>query len=89
MQVWGYSDERWDQRVDELEKELESTPDLQENQSRSDELYFLISGLLGKNNLNLLREYTDRIIARYNADVAYYYQKGREDALIEPAETTH
>ena len=80
MQVWEHSDDFLENRVNELEKEYESTRDHLENQQRIDELNFQISGLLGKNNLHILREYTDRLIARFNTDAVYFYRMGREDA---------
>ena len=69
-----------DDRVDELAKEYDESNADPENSRKLDELHFQISGLLGKNNLNLLREYTDWLIARYNTDSAWFYHKGLEDA---------
>lgn len=76
-----------DDRVDELAKEYETANADPENQAKLEELHFQISGLIGKNNLHYLREYTDRLIAQYNAAPEWYYRKGVEDAHGSPLPT--
>ena len=73
-----------ERRVNELEKEYEAANSTPENQEKLEELHFQISGLLGKNNLHYLREYTDRLIAQVNKDPDWFYKKGLEDALKFP-----
>lgn len=63
--------------IDRLEAEYEVSHRNTENESRINELEFQLAGLIGKNNRYLLREYTDRLIARYNTDVEWYYRKLR------------
>jgi hypothetical protein len=69
-----------ERRMNELERTYAANNSDPGNLTRLDELRFQISGLIGKNNLNLLREYTDRLIAQYNTDSDWFYQKGVEDA---------
>ena len=69
-----------ERRVNELEKEYEAANSDPENQEKLEELHFQISGLLGKNNLHYLREYTDLLIAQVNKDPEWFYKKGLEDA---------
>ena len=69
-----------EQRVNDLEKEYETRKLDRDNTQRMEELRAQIAGLIGKNNLNLLREYTDRLIARYNTETDWFYRKGMEDA---------
>ena len=73
-----------ERRVNELEKEYEAANSDPENQTKLEELHFQISGLIGKNNLHYLREYTDRLIAQVNKDPEWFYKKGMEDARIFP-----
>ena len=68
-----------ERRMNELERTYAENNSDPGNLSRLDELRFQISGLIGKNNLNLLREYTDRLIAQYNIEPDWFYQKGMED----------
>lgn len=70
-----------ERRLENLELQYESILDDPENVRQIDELRFKISGLIGKNNLNLLREYTDRLIVLYNIDAGWFYMKGYEDAM--------
>lgn len=70
-----------ERREEELEKEYAAENEDPENLQRLEELHVQISGLLGKNNLNLLREYNDRLIAQYNADTGWFYLRGVEDGL--------
>ena len=76
-------DER-ERRIDELEKEYDAAHSDPENQRELEELYFQLSGLIGKNNLHYLQKYTDRLIARYNIDPGWFYRRGREDARRPP-----
>lgn len=76
-----------ERRVRALEKEYEAASADPENQAKLEELRFQISGLIGKNNLRVLREYTDRLIAQYSIDPEWFYQKGAEDARKLPAQT--
>lgn len=69
-----------ERRINELEKEYETANTDPENQEKLEELHFQISGLIGKNNLHYLREYTDRLIAQVNKDPEWFYKKGLEDA---------
>ena len=69
-----------ERRMNELELAYAANNPDSENLEKLDELRFQISGLIGKNNLNLLREYTDRLIAQYNTEPDWFYQKGVEDA---------
>lgn len=73
-----------ERRVRALEKEYEAASAGPENQAKLEELRFQISGLIGKNNLRVLREYTDRLIAQYSIDPEWFYQKGVEDARKRP-----
>ena len=75
-------DER-ERRIDELEKEYDAAHSDPENQRELEELYFQLSGLIGKNNLRYLQKYTDRLIARYNIDPGWFYRRGREDAAAQ------
>lgn len=68
-----------ERRMDELEKEYEAENADPENEKKLEELHFQLSGLIGKNNFNILREYTDRLIAQYNTEVGWFYKKGFED----------
>ena len=72
--------EKRERRIDELEKEYEAAHSDPENQKKLEELYFQLSGLIGKNNRHYLQKYTDRLIARYNIDPGWFYRKGLEDA---------
>lgn len=67
-------------RVDELSREYEAENADPVNNERLDEVHFQLSGLVGKNHLNLLREYTDRLIAQTSIDPCWFYCKGLEDA---------
>ena len=69
-----------ERRMNELERAYAANNSDQENLEKLDELRFQISGLIGKNNLNLLREFTDRLIAQFNTEPDWFYQKGLEDA---------
>ena len=73
-------DGKEEQRVNALEKEYETRKLDCGNADRMEELRIQIAGLIGKNNLNLLREYTDRLIACYNTEADWFYRKGMEDA---------
>ena len=73
------SDER-ERRIDELEKEYDAVHSDIENQKELEELYFQLSGLIGKNNRHYLQKYTDRLIVRYNIDPGWFYRRGLEDA---------
>lgn len=75
----GPDGEQLEQRLTELEREYDSKRD-PVNDLRLEELNFYLSGLLGRNNLHYLREYADLLIARYNTDPGWFYQKGYEDA---------
>lgn len=68
-----------EKRLNELEREYDSKRD-PANDLRLEELNFYLSGLLGRNNLHYLREYADLLIARYNTDAGWFYNKGYEDA---------
>ncbi|HEX3027104.1 MAG TPA: hypothetical protein VHR42_07750 [Clostridia bacterium] len=68
-----------EKRLNELEREYDSKRD-PVNDLRLEELNFYLSGLLGRNNLHYLREYADLLIARYNTDAGWFYNKGYEDA---------
>ncbi|HEX3025947.1 MAG TPA: hypothetical protein VHR42_01780 [Clostridia bacterium] len=68
-----------EKRLTELEREYDSKRD-PANELRLEQLNFYLSGLLGRNNLHYLREYADLLIARYNIDAGWFYQKGYEDA---------
>ena len=72
--------EKWERRIDGLEQEYDASHSDPENQAELEELYFQLSGLIGKNNLRYLQKYTDRLIARYNIDPGWFYRRGREDA---------
>lgn len=80
MQEWKKGSAVWERRVNELEKEYEAANEDPENQAKLEELHFQLSGLIGKNNLRYLREYTDRLIAQYNTAPEWFYRKGAEDA---------
>lgn len=69
-----------ERRVNELEKEYAAANSDPENQEKLEELHSQISGLIGKNNLQYLREYTDRLVAQVNEDPDWFYRKGLEDA---------
>ena len=69
-----------ERRMNELERAYAANNSDPENLEKLDELRFQISGLIGKNNLNLLREFTDRLIAQYNTEPDWFYQSGIEDA---------
>lgn len=73
-----------ERHMNELEKEYEAANADPENTERLEELRFQVSGLIGKNNLNILREYTDRLIAQYNTEPDWFYKKGLEDACKLP-----
>lgn len=77
-----------ERRVNELEKEYEAANSDPENQVKLEELHFQISGLIGKNNLHYLREYTDRLITQYSIDPGWFYKKGMEDARKFPHQTS-
>ncbi|HEX3025648.1 MAG TPA: hypothetical protein VHR42_00235 [Clostridia bacterium] len=74
------SDTLLEKRLNELEREYDSKRD-PVNDLRLEELNFYLSGLLGRNSLHYLREYADLLIARYNTDAGWFYNKGYEDAF--------
>lgn len=78
-----------ERREEELEKEYETENKNPENLERLDKLRIQISGLLGKDNLNLLREYTDRLIECCNADTGWFYLKGLEDGRRKRRQTAN
>lgn len=67
-----------EQHLAEIEKEYEEKHTDPENLKKLDELRFQISGLIGKNNLNYLREYTDRLVAQFNKDCDWFYPQRAE-----------
>ena len=79
--------EKWERRIDRLEKEYDASHSDPENQAELEDLYLQLSGLIGKNNLRYLQKYTDRPIARYNVDPGRFYRRGREDAAAQPQAT--
>jgi hypothetical protein len=70
----------FESRVNTLEKEYEAATFGDVEAGQIDELFFKLSGLIGRNNLTFLREYTDRLIAHYNNDPGWFYRQGFEDA---------
>lgn len=80
MQMLGsFSPAETERRMAELETAYDAAHADPTNTARLEELRFRLAGLIGRNNLNILREYTDRLIAQYNRDCDWFYQKGRED----------
>jgi hypothetical protein len=74
-------DLRREKRVNELEKEYREKHIDPKNAELIDDLGFKISGLIGKNNRHFLRKYTDLMIAHYNIDPEWFYDKGYRDGL--------
>lgn len=68
-----------EQHLAEIEKEYEEKHADPENLKKLDDLRVQISGMIGKNNLNYLREYTDRLVAQFNKDCDWFYRKGLEE----------
>lgn len=77
-----------ERRINDLEKEYEAANTDPKNRAKLEELHFQIPGLLGKNNLHYLREYTDRLIAQVNKDPEWFYKKGMEDTRKLPHPTS-
>jgi hypothetical protein len=76
-------DLRREKRVNELEKEYREKHIDPKNAELIDDLGFKISGLIGKNNRHFVRKYRDLLIAHYNTDPEWFYEKGYEDGLRE------
>jgi len=72
-------DLRREKRVNELEKEYREKHI--DHAELIDDLYSALSRLIRTNNLRLLRQYRDFLIAQYNIDPEWFYEKGYEDGL--------
>lgn len=81
MQMLGsFSSAETERRMAGLEAAYDAAHADPANAARLEELRFQIAGLIGRNNLHILREYTDRLIVQYNKDCDWFYQEGQEDA---------
>jgi hypothetical protein len=74
-------DLRREKQVKELEKEYREKHI--DHADLIDDLNFELSRLIGTRHLRLLRQYTDFLIAHYNVDVEWFYEKGYEDGLAD------
>ena len=68
-------------RLAELETEYISGPEHAEFSKKEKELISELSNRLGKDYARLLREYTELLTLRNDADAAWFYRKGFDDSL--------
>jgi hypothetical protein len=61
------------------EEKLNVKRDAASVKEAAEKLYCALEGALSGENRHLLYEYTDRIIALYNNDPDYYYDRGFDD----------
>jgi hypothetical protein len=66
-------------RIKELELEYDQTVRIHDNQSSLDTIHDQLLELIGNQNQALLIDYTDVIVAKYNTDPAWFYDKGFQD----------
>ena len=66
-------------RIKTLEHEYDQTVRTHDNQSSYDTIHDQLLELIGNQNQALLIDYTDVIVAKYNTDPAWFYDKGFQD----------
>jgi hypothetical protein len=66
-------------RIKTLEHEYDQTVRTHDNQSSYDTIHDQLLELIGNQNQALLIDYTDVIVAKYNTDSAWFYDKGFQD----------
>jgi len=66
-------------RIKTLEREYDQTMRTHDNQSSLDTIHDQLLELIGNQNQALLIDYTDVIVAKYNTDPAWFYDKGFQD----------
>jgi len=76
-------DLRREKRVNELKKEYREKHIDPKNAELIDDLDFALSRLIGINNLKLLREFRELLIAQHDTAPEWFYEKGYEDGLAD------
>jgi hypothetical protein len=66
-------------RIKTLEHEYDQTVRTHDNQSNFEKIHERLLELIGEDNRQLLIEYTDLLVAQYNTDPAWFYDKGFQD----------
>jgi hypothetical protein len=62
-----------------LGKLYDQTMRTHDNQSQYETIHERLLELIGEDNRQLLIEYTDLLVAKYNTDPAWFYDKGFQD----------
>jgi hypothetical protein len=63
-------------RIKTLEVLYDQTMRTRDNQSQYETIHERLLELIGEDNRQLLIEYTDLLVAKYNTDPAWFYDKG-------------
>ena len=66
-------------RIKTLEVLHDQTKRTHDNQSQYETIHERLLELIGPDNNQLLIEYTDLLVAKYNTDPAWFYDKGFQD----------
>jgi hypothetical protein len=66
-------------RIKTLEVLYDQTMRTRDNQSQYETIHERLLELIGEDNRQLLIEYTDLLVAKYNTDPAWFYDKGFQD----------